>query len=461
MRLKVTGVSRANPAVSRFNITVEGATSTAKRVSKLLVSQTDFYRWDSDGATLTDIVGAATAPTVGPTQRWDETRFFGKQYFSNGIDHIYRYPNASNEIDELTTIPHAFTVSSFIGRLFLGRTTESATVFPDRVRWSTVEDDSDFTGTGSGYIDLNETYGDVVKLLPLGGTLVAYKTTSVFNLSATGDRDDAIVKQLISPGIGAVAMSTVLSVVARDGLPAHIFLGQGRGGYNVYMYTGNMLIPIGDDIKEELRDNISAHQAMNAFAHHDAKRNQYLFAVAYQGETFPTTVWSYDIDTGSWKHWKVPEITCFGNWKTKEEESTVDQWTFLAGQPDSTVRWLDPESYQDKNSEDIVMIAESGDWAVEPRVTYATLYRVHLHYYDAGYTPITVYVSKDGGDTYSTGTTVYLGQSDGSADDSLRSVKIDQLSTSKRFRIRLVHNDNKAIKLSEIVLELEDQGWIV
>jgi hypothetical protein len=459
IRLKVTGTSKANPAVSQFSITCEGATSTDRRVSKLIVSQTDFQRWDSDGATLTDIVGGATPPTVGTTQRWDHTRFFGKQYFTNGIDTPYKYPDATNTVDDLA-ISDAFSISSYIGRLFLGKTTESGTVFPDRVRWSIVGDDSDFTGTGSGYIDLDETYGDVVKLLPLGGTLVAYKDTSVFNLSATGDRDDAIIKQLISPGIGAVAQGTVLSVVARDGLPAHIFLGQGRGGYNVYMYTGNMLIPIGDDIKEELRDNLSSLHAKNAFAIHDTERNQYLFAACYQGETFPTRIWTYDIDTGAWKHWKVPPVTCAGTWKTKDEDSNVDQWELLFGQADGTVRWLDPDLYQDENSKDIVMIAESGDWAVEPRVKFATLYRLHIHYYDVGYTPIKVSVSTDGGDTYGDEEEVYLGQSDGSADNSLRSVQIDQISTSRRYRVRITHNDNNPIKISEVIMEIEEQGWV-
>lgn len=457
--LKVIGTSGVRPAISDFFVTVEGSTSTALRESKLLVTQTDFYRWGG-AAALTDIVGTATAPTGGPALRWDTTRFNGKQYFTNGTDNIYRYPNGSNEIDELTTIAKARTVASYIGRLFLGNTVESATVFKDRVRWSIVSDDSDFTTTGSGHIDLDETEGEVVKLLPLGGVLVGYKSTSLFNLAATGDRDDAIVKQLISPGIGAVAGSTILNVVARDGLPAHIFLGQGRGGYNVYMYTGNMLIPIGDDIKEELRDNINPRQAKNAFAIVDQKRNQYLFFVCYTGETFPHRAWTYDIDTGSWKHWEFPPITCAGYWETDEAVSSLQQWTMLLGQGDSTVKWLDPETYQDAVSLPIELNVESGDWAVEPRVNYATLYRLNIHHLDKGYTPVTVRTSVDGGDNYSDPVTVYLGQADGSADGSLRVAKADLITTGTRFRIKIEHDDNAAIAITELIMEIQDQGWI-
>ena len=460
--LKIVGQAGPRPAVAQFYIMLEGSTSTDRRLSKLIVTQKDFYRWD-DGVAVVDIVGGSTPATGNPSLRWDTTRFFGKQYFTNGKDGLYRYPDGSDEVEDLAG-SKAYTIASYIGRLFLGNTTESGTVFPDRVRWSIVEDDSDFTGTGSGYIDLNETADKVVKLLPLGGLLVAYKEFSIYNLSPTGDRDDAIVKQLISPGIGGAAMSTVIGVVARDGLPGHIFLGRGHRGYNVYMYTGNMLIPIGDDIKEELRDNIHPWHYRNAFAVVDQKRNQYTFFIPYSGQGFPTRAWTYDIDTGAWRRWNIPETTCAGYWETKDEHSNIKEWQLLLGGRDMFVNWLDPDTYQDSIksvSTDIQLVAESGDWAVDPRVKYATLYRLNIHHYDRGYTPLKVSTSIDGGDTYSTAQTVYLGQIDGSADGSLMLTQADLMATGKRFRVKLEHSDNAAIEISELVMEIEDQGWIV
>jgi hypothetical protein len=459
-QLRVVGTAGPKPGVSQFNITVDGATGTGKRTSKLVVSQTDFQR--ADAATLVDVLSAAsgTAPTAGMTQRWDTCKFFGKQYFTNGIDTPYEYPDASNEVIDLTgSPPDGFTCASYAGRLFFGCTTETGTVFPDRVRWSAVEGATTWTGAGTGYIDLNDTDGRVVKLLPLGGILVAYKENSLYNLHATGDANDPIVKQLISPGIGAVAMGTVLSVVARDGLPAHIFLGQGRGGYNVYMYTGNLLTPIGDDIKEELRDNLNASQAKNAFAIVDQKRNQYMFFVAYAGETFPHRCWLYDIDTGAWKHWKTGEITCAGHLKGTETDDDIEEWFMYFGLNNSLSRWPDPDLNADEDSVNVRMTAESGDWAVE-RHKYATLYRLHIHYYDKGFTPLEVYTSNDGGDTWSDKVTVWIGQSDGSADDSLRVAYADLMETGKRFRMRVVHDADAAIKISELIMEVEEQGWI-
>jgi hypothetical protein len=356
--------------------------------------------------------------------------------------------------------PKGYTIASFIGRLFLGQTTETAVLFPDRVRWSAIEDSATWTGTGTGYIDLNDTDGSVRKLLPLGGMLVAYKDTSVYNLHPTGDTDNAIVKQILSPGIGCAASGTVLNIVSKDGLPAQIFLGQGRGGYNVYMYTGNILVPIGDDIKEELRDNVNPGQVQNAFAVLDQKRNQYLFFVAYSGETFPTRAWVYDIDGASWKRWLIPQTTCAGYWETTEETDSVQQWTMLLGQVNGTVNWFDSTLYQDSDGQNIHTIAESGDWAVSDRNHYATIYRLNVHHKDRGYTPIKVYTSIDGGDTWNTANVVYLGQSDGSADESLRLTQVDLLHTGKRFRVKVEHDDNAAIEISELVMELEEQGWL-
>jgi hypothetical protein len=457
--LEVAGTAGAQPAITQFYITASGATGGDRTTSKLLVSQTDFQRWEGT-ATLTDVISAgATTPTSLLTDRWDTTKFFGSQFFTNGTDDVYSYPDGSDEVEDSTAIK-AGTISAFVGRMFYGETTETGSYFQDRVRWSVIRDATDLTGAGSGFVDLDDTMGKVVKLLPLGGVLVGYKQTSLYNLNPTGDVDDAIVKQLVSPGIGCAAKSTVLSVVARDGLPAHIFLGQGRGGYNVYMYTGTLLEPIGDDIKQELRDNIDPLQAKNAFAIVDHKRNQYIFFVAYRGETFPHRAWLYDIDTGSWKHWRLPETTAAGLWETDEETDSIQEWTLLLGQPNGKVFWLDPDSYQDEDGTNLLTTVESGDYAVDPRVRYATVYRVHLRHYDVAYTPVRVSVSTDGGETYQYERQVFLGQSDGSADSSLQLAFADLIVTGRRFRVKIEHDDDNPIEISEIILELKDQGWI-
>jgi hypothetical protein len=460
--LEVIGTAGPQPTISQFNITLEGSTSTDKRSSKLLVSSSNFYRRDTS-TTLTDVEDAgATSATVKGVSRWDTTKFFGKQYFTNGIDAMWRYPNASNKVEDLGgAAPKAFTISAYISRLFCGHTTESGTVFPDRVRWSAIEDDQDFTSGDSGYIDLDDTDGHVVKLLPLGGIMVAYKDTSLYNLHGTGSTDNPIVKQLISPGIGCAAMGTALSVVGKDGLPSHIFLGQGRGGYNVYMYTGNLLTPIGDDIKEELRDNINPRQSQNAFAIVDQKRNQYMFFIAYKGETFPRRAWLYDIDTGDWKHWKFPEVTCAGQLEANEESTVIDTWTMFLGKPDSLSYWMDPDVYQDVGSVNVAMKAESGDWAVERRENYATLYRLHIYYEDWGRTKVKVSTSVDGGLTYSAGEIVTFGGDSSSDDGQIQIAKVDAMATGKRFRIKIEADYNFKIAITEIQMELEEQGWIV
>jgi hypothetical protein len=458
VKLKLTGTAVAKPKVSLFSVTVEGATGTDRRESKILVTSTDIQRYD-DTATLTDVIGGVTNPSAEGTVRFDTCKFFGKQYFTNGVNYIYRYPDATNTCDELTTVSICETLSAFIGRLFLGATTESGTYFPDRVRWSIIEDDSDWTGTGSGYIDLNDTDGEIVKILPLGGMLVAYKNSSIYNLYPTGDRDDAIVKQVQSPAIGCLAPGTVKAVVNREGLPAHIFLGQGLGGVNVYMYTTNILQPIGDDIKEELRDNMSAHQRKNAFAAVDYKRNQYMFFVAYEGETFPKQAWTYDIDTGQWKSWELANaITCAGVWETTEADSTIDEWTLLLGEETSLVKWLDSAAYQDHDGTNVTLTAISGDYSMSERAKYGTIYRLHVYYYDHGYTPITVYTSTDGGDTYSSGTTKYIGSTD--ADGSLNHAAVDLMATGRRFRVKIEHDANAKVAFTEFQMEIEEQGWI-
>jgi hypothetical protein len=460
-RLEIKGDVGPKPKVTYFHITATGKTADVRTKSKMVVSATDFQRYD-DSATLTDVLSAgATAPTITYTDRWETTKFNKRQYWTNGIDGAWRYPDGSDEVEDISAnAPKGFTVASYAGRLFFGNTEETGTQFPDRVRWCISGDDSDWTSPGSGFIDLDDTEGTVQKLLPLGGMLVGYKDFSIYNLQQTGDNDNLIIKQLLSPGIGIAARSTALSVVTREGLPAHIFMGQGRGGLNVYMYTGNMLLPIGDPIKEELRDQVNPRQSHRAFALLNTRLNQYLFFVAYGGDTYPSIAWVFDIDSGQWKKWTIPQITTAGFIETDERDFGHLAWTVVLGASNGFSYWFDETSYQDYTGLNVHMLAESGDWGIGNRAQFATLYRLHISHLDKAYTPSLVSVSTDGGKTYTTPEIVYLGQSDGSADDSLQVQFVDLMTTGKRFRIKIEHEENDPVEITEVVMEIEEQGWL-
>jgi hypothetical protein len=225
------------------------------------------------------------------------------------------------------------------------------------------------------------------------------------------------------------------------------------------MYTGNLLLPIGDKIKEELRDNVNTLQVDKAFAIVNQRLNAYMFFIAYAGETFPRRAWVYDIDNNQWTKWPVPETSCAGYLETDELNTGDLAWTVLMGTTQGLVKWLDEKSYQDYTGVNVKMVAESGDYAVERRTQYATVYRLHISYLDHGYTPLKVYTSTDGGDNYSDVKIVYIGQPDGSADGSLRIAYADLLETGKRFRVKIEHDDNAKIEITEFVIELEEQGW--
>ena len=141
----------------------------------------------------------------------------------------------------------------------------------------------------------------------------------------------------------------------------------------------------------------------------------------------------------------------------------VDTWTMFLGLGNSLSLWMDPDSYKDLAATPVSMIAESGDWAVEKRENYATLYRLHIYYQDWGETQIKVCTSVDGGENYSDPEVVFFGtgREGGTVPGTLAIKKVDVMATAKRFRVKVQCDYNAPVAITEIQMELEEQGWIV
>ena len=170
-------------------------------------------------------------------------------------------------------------VASFADRaIFAGGT---ATAVKQKVQWSVSGDITDYTGTGSGSLELvdnpKDPIDEILGLTVHGDLLVIYRRNSIWVGQRTGVPTPALAFQARVQGLGAVAPHAVQKI----GPEGDIFVTTD----NVYFYSpgDRQPIPIGDAIKSTL---------IEKFGHSEDDFTENSFWTAYQ----PTPVrefWLY------------------------------------------------------------------------------------------------------------------------------------------------------------------------
>lgn len=167
----------------------------------------------------------------------------GELYFTNGVDRPKRYNGSVHDIDGLPgTTFRCKNLCTHYARLLLGNTTEDDGAHGTRFRWSEI-------GTANvwppeNFLDLTETIGSIVAMVPLNKDIIMYKERSIFRVEHVGSPDltwDAIKTIEDEGAVSALCVIPVINV--------HAF----RGRRNFYLYDGqSALQPIGNQINDLL-----------------------------------------------------------------------------------------------------------------------------------------------------------------------------------------------------------------
>lgn len=115
------------------------------------------------------------------TDYWSITNFNEKLIATNnGVDKIIIWTGAS-QVSDLTCDYKAKKVYSYEQRLLLGHTEEAGDLKPFRMRWSGLNDETDWGGEGSdaGSMELYQGGGVFIDFAYLKGSLIIIKETSV------------------------------------------------------------------------------------------------------------------------------------------------------------------------------------------------------------------------------------------------------------------------------------------
>lgn len=500
--LGVRGTVETGVELTQLYVDWAGQESGGERIrDQLVVGQNSIERVASQGnSTLTDITNSITWTSL-PMLKTDFAFQNGILYMVNGMNQIAWYPN-SNLMAQFSAKPYGTCMTDFGGRLMLGDATESGTRNKDRLRWSDIEDLTDWSAALAGDLDVHDTPGAWLKLEKLLGSVVGYKENGIYEIVITPEVTQPFRHYLRDPATSCVAGASVWPATLPDGRQVHLFLGRGSSGLNVYQYDGAQAVPIGNEIADELRDTVDERMERWSFGIVCPWLKCYLLFIPKLGRGFGCNeAWVWHLPTATWHKWTFSmDITCAGIYTvptvdlnansqanplgTKkavfggasgfpftfdstytQDETTAGKWRSAASSTQN-----EPSTGGDNvgYQVDIPWMIETGE-LYHPDLKKVGAARLHVYYRDRGPCWFAIYTSQDGGYSWTEHTLV-----EGGLTDRGRILKaevgIDDIQT-ERLRIRIGAPSSKTkyplpeyaswankIEIEDIVLEIDQGG---
>lgn len=350
MRLENLRVDRGF-ARSRFGYTtLNGAAFDSKRVIDI------FDRTFADGTgettrhtrdtTQRSVAGAWSAVTLdaawtGP----DTSRFWcaaipfgaetkGRLAYGNGVDILKTWTGGAGT---MTAYPGGFASRFAIvgddNRLFLGYTTEGGNPYSQRVRWTVIGlvngGATDWTGTGSGALDLRSDPWPITGFWKQGGRIYVGKSRGICVLTPTGISTDAYgYETLQTNGEGLFAPGSLVQFGNLVAFVTHL---------GITVFDGVSLTPILGLNQRNFIQRLNATALNQITVAFDTHNNRVGWGLPLDGATTPTEIWWYEATTGHWEIDTVPHsaISLYSSVNTTTIDSLAGTIDALAGTIDS------------------------------------------------------------------------------------------------------------------------------
>lgn len=219
------------------------------------------------------------------------------------------------------------------GRLFIAYTTESGNVNTQRVRWTVIGlvngGATDWTGTGSGAIDLRADTFPITGMWRQSGRIYIGKTRAICALNPTGVSTDAYGYETLQTG--GEGLFSRGSLVQYGNLVAFV---THRG---ISVFDGATMTPILGSNTLNFNRRLN-HQALDQITSAiDLHANRVGWGLPMDGATTPTELWWYDMDTGHWEIDPIPHtaISLYSGLNTATIDSLAGTIDALSGSIDS------------------------------------------------------------------------------------------------------------------------------
>lgn len=423
----------------------------------LAITTTKRYKLDtgSDPAIWTEITGS-TAWTGTVADFLDVAIVVGinsslKKYvvISNGKDKAQFWDGSGNFADyvaNLTGYVTHRTMKQFFNSIVTANLT-LASSNPQLIAWSVLQQLLDFTGTGSGEIIAPGITGSFVRAEILGDRLALYSEDSICLMTYVGG-DQIFSLEIVAQQTRLVSGRTIVNLG-----PFHVFLSQ----ENAFLFDGSRLVrSLGDKIYRLYRKELAVSRASEAFAYHDAARQQVYFTVPIGATDHAIYVLDYDLYNiaaskwtrqqysikpeamGSWS--RVSTLTFDSYWAQHTNANIAtfpaDSGTTRNGFPVrvlgmSTKVYVADETVSVDDATAVNSYLDTVDFAV-PGGFLSELSRWLEIEFEASGSSVDVYYSVDGGSNYTLAGTVTLNSNWGKY-----RLPIDALGST--FRVRYQH----------------------
>lgn len=234
--------------------------------------------------------------------------------FTNGLDPVYKHqPGSATYTDFSPAVLNDFTARSVAttgDRIFFFNTSESGTIYQNRIRWTTIGASAtlDTTNVGAGSIDLIDTSSEGVAVRPIGNFIACYMRRGIIFLRQTGDVFDPFKPEVASNQRGLLGTFAVTALgegrhflIANDGW---FYLDDDRRFTEVGLRsTSNGLY---HKWKETFYSSLNFDQANRIHAEYDRFHRWIWVLWPSTDSDHPDRLWIYDINTDT--VWPVDDI---------------------------------------------------------------------------------------------------------------------------------------------------------
>lgn len=285
-------------------------------------------------------------------------------YFSNGIENIQRHQFGTT-IRGLVhaSAPTCKYMVRFAERIFCGVADGSSR----RIQWPVRGDAADWSGRGSGSIDLKLIEGEITGMSFLPDHMIVYQDAGIQIATETGDVDNPL-EYFPNPGagVGLVAPLTLVSFGRRD-----IFLGSEPGqGFSVYELSLGGIRDIGDPIRRFLNDVLDIATIDSSHASYDPQTRCYVLWLQGTGSPAMKGI-TFQLETETWGgKWTTPQpgvaIPTYSEAALKDSSGFARGEFLFVGMSTGDVIRYDPTLERDGSSDVITGVWESKDFRIEP-----------------------------------------------------------------------------------------------
>jgi hypothetical protein len=327
-----------------------------------MLTDTGLFRWGNLALATPRQWHRVAGPVLGnPGKIYDfttgEDRLFFTR-FDQSVSSFYAWDGQASSpyaviVPSSGVAPPCKFVEYFNDRPVVAHTFEGGQILTNRLRWPVSGDHLNWSGTGSGFLDVYAPEEQpITGIKNIGGRLAVYRRHSIGDLIPTGTTIPVHQFEVRVSGMGTAAPWTIASNGQQ-----HFFLGQDN---SVYSWDGVNLTNVGEPVQDILRDIINQELLEQYFGFVILDTREY-WLVLTTGDAF---VYNYVYNT--WSRDTYGNITAAGE---VLDSTGLDTWATAQGTWDAY-----PGSWADASGTQLSRVfagrSDGGTFVIDQQVAY-------------------------------------------------------------------------------------------